>query len=108
MTALSRRLPSRQRFLMALVVISIGACALPLAGQQTKSPDAPNTDLIRPGDWLRIHVPDALPQAPINDLYQVEASGKVALGPEYGRVRIEGKTLEQAEKVLSDYLAKML
>jgi hypothetical protein len=93
---------------MALIVIAIGACALPLAGQQTKSPDAPDADLIKPGDWLRIEVVGALPNAPIEGPYQVEASGKIALGSEYGRVQVNGKTLEQAEEVVLDHLARSL
>lgn len=106
MTALFQRLPSGRRFLMVLVVIAIGAGALPLAGQQTKSADAP--DLIKPGDWLHIEVVGTLPDAPIDGLYQVEASGKVALGPQNGRVKVVGKTLEEAEEVLLEHLARSL
>jgi hypothetical protein len=108
MTALFQRLPSDRRFLMALVAIAMGAGALPLAGQQTRSPDAPDAELIKPGDWLRIQVIGTLPSAPIQGPYRVEASGKVALGPEYGRVQVNGQTLEGAEEVLLEHLARSL
>jgi protein involved in polysaccharide export with SLBB domain len=108
MTAPFQRLVSGQRSLLWLVIIAIGACALPLAGQQPKLPEVSITDLIRPGDWLSIQVVGTLPDAPIKGPYQVEASGKVALGPEYGRVQFNGKTLEQAETILSEHLARLL
>lgn len=107
MTTLWQRLLNGRRFLIAPVAIAIGVCA-PLAGQQAKSPEASNTDLIRPGEWLRIQVVGTLPDAPIEDLHQVEASGKVALGPHYGRVHINGMTLEDAEVKVTAYLAKSL
>jgi hypothetical protein len=81
---------------------------LPLAGQQSKPPDAPATDLIKPGDWLHIEVIGTFPDAPIEGLYQVEANGKVALGPHYGRVQINGKTLEQAEEIVLEFLGRSL
>lgn len=108
MTALLHRLPSGWRFLMVLVLIVIGACALPLAGQQIEPPPAGNPDLIKPGDWLQIQVVGTLPQAPIEGRYQVEASGKLALGPHYGRVRDHGETGEQAEAIVSAPLARLL
>jgi RNA polymerase sigma factor (sigma-70 family) len=74
------------------------------------SEDADKEDRIRPGDLLRIRteITRTLPDNPINSVYQVEASGKVALGPGYGRVIIKGLTLEEAEEVIYKHLAKMI
>ena len=68
------------------------------------SPSAEKTDVIRAGDRVWIDVRDALPNLPIHGPYQVEASGKVALGSVYGRIKIGGETLEQAEKTITRYL----
>ena len=73
------------------------------------APAAPDKDdRIRPGDLLDIRVPDTLPNAPIQAVFQVEASGKVALGAPYGRVEVKGLTLEEAEAVIRKHLAKAL
>lgn len=104
MTALLQRVPSGWRFFVVLALIVIGACAVPLAGQQIEPPPA-NRDLVKPGDWLKIQVDGTLPQAPIEGPYQVEASGKLPLGLHYGRVRVHGETLEQAEAIVLEHLA---
>lgn len=108
MATLLRSFSRGRRCMVPLFVIAIGAWGLALAGQEAKSPDATKPDVIRPGDWLSIEAVGTLPDAPIQDVYHVEASGKVPLGPAYGRVQIEGKTLEQAEKVVADHLAQLL
>ena len=41
-------------------------------------------------------------------MYQVEKSGKVALGPMYGRVQVNGLTLEKAEAAARDHLKTVL
>lgn len=63
---------------------------------------------IAPGDVLAISVRPALANAPIADDYLVEPNGSVALGPMYGRVKVAGLTLEDAEKALTDHLQKQL
>jgi RNA polymerase sigma factor (sigma-70 family) len=65
-------------------------------------------DLVKPRDLLNIHVTGTLPDAPIRGVYQVEASGKVALGVPYGRVVVGGLTLERAEVAIAKHLASFL
>jgi hypothetical protein len=57
---------------------------------------------------LDIRVPGAVPTEPVNGTYTVEPSGKVPLGPRYGRVSLAGLTLEEAEEALRQHLAKIL
>ncbi len=66
---------------------------------------------IRPGDRLQIHV---LGTQNTNDhaldiwgLFCVEPSGKVSLGPIYGRVAVSGLTLEEAETRVQKHLDKL-
>ncbi len=63
---------------------------------------------IQPLEFVKIHVRDALPDFPITGDYIVDPSGVVALGTLYGRLKISGLTLEEAEtkirERLSDYL----
>jgi len=63
---------------------------------------------IKVGDRLYIRVPDALPNNPIQGGYRVEPSGKVPLGPSYGRVAVSGLTPEEAEAKIRDHLARLL
>jgi len=66
-------------------------------------------DRIKPGDRLRVHIPDGLPDEPKTGVYLVEPSGKIALSPVYGgRVSVGGFTLEEAETVLEDHLRKVV
>ncbi len=77
---------------------------------ENKAPAPTKTDegdRIRPGDFLNIRVGNALRGNPIGSVFQVEASGKVALGPGYGRVNIKGLTLEEAEAKILEHLAKI-
>jgi protein involved in polysaccharide export with SLBB domain len=67
-----------------------------------------NIARIRAGDRLYLHVIDALPGNPIKGVYQVEPSGKLPLGPVYGRVEVTGLTPEEAEKKVRDHLAAIL
>jgi RNA polymerase sigma factor (sigma-70 family) len=61
---------------------------------------------IRPGDDLFIHALDVLVGDPLQGVFRVEESGKVALGPYYGRVLVQGLTVEEAEAAVRDHLAK--
>jgi RNA polymerase sigma factor (sigma-70 family) len=65
-------------------------------------------DLIRVGDRLRIQADNTLPTAPVAGVFRVEPAGTVSLGTAYGRVRIAGQTLEEAERTVSDHLRKVL
>ena len=63
---------------------------------------------IQGGDILAISVNDVLPDSPIRGLYRVEASGKVALGTPYGRVRVGGLDIEEAEHAITTFLREMV
>ena len=69
-------------------------------------PTAPYT--ISPGALLSINVMGTLLDAPIHDIYTVEPTGTVALGPGYGRVDVKGLTLEAAEKAIQKKLKEVL
>ncbi|HVC99489.1 MAG TPA: M56 family metallopeptidase [Pirellulales bacterium] len=69
---------------------------------------APAEDRIATGDLLKIQVLNTLPGHPIEGVYKVEASGKVALGPKYKRVVVVGVTLEEAEEITTEYLRTIL
>lgn len=81
------------------------------AGRVTKwrsgePPKAPYR--IRPNDLVRIHVLNTLLDQPIDGDFLVEPSGKVPLGPVYGRVKVEGLTVEDAEPVIEKHLKEVL
>jgi hypothetical protein len=68
----------------------------------------PAEDRIKPGDRLTVRVRNALETSPIDGPFEVEASGKLPLGPPYGRVKIDGLRLEEAEEVVLKHLKQML
>jgi hypothetical protein len=79
------------------------------AAKETAAPrPAEKPDLIQPGDRLHIHATPALPENPIRGVFRVERSGKVALGPDYGRVEVKGLTLEEAEVAIQKHLARII
>jgi polysaccharide export outer membrane protein len=59
---------------------------------------------INPLDVLGIQVIEALPMAPIASLYPVDPDGTVNLGYSYGKIRVEGMTLDQAKTAIYEYL----
>src|SRR3990170_4058083 len=59
-------------------------------------------------DVILIRVIGAFPEQPIDDTYSVDIDGTVNLGPTYGRIRILGLTIEEAEEEIRDQLAKIL
>jgi protein involved in polysaccharide export with SLBB domain/protocatechuate 3,4-dioxygenase beta subunit len=69
-------------------------------------PKAPYT--INKGNWLFICVSGTMIDSPILGFYQVESEGTVALGPVYGRARVEGLTLEGAERAIEKKLTEVL
>jgi RNA polymerase sigma factor (sigma-70 family) len=83
--------------------------ARPIPGRAEAAPLPPNQpDRIQAGDLLSIQATGTPPDAPIQGIFQVEASGKVALGSFYGRVGIKGLTLEEAEAVIQQHLGAIL
>jgi protein involved in polysaccharide export with SLBB domain len=59
-------------------------------------------------DVILIRVIGAFPEQPIDNTYSIDADGTVNLGPTYGRVRVLGATIEEAEDLIRDQLAKVL
>jgi beta-lactamase regulating signal transducer with metallopeptidase domain/protein involved in polysaccharide export with SLBB domain len=65
-------------------------------------------NVIQAFDLLQIRVVGTMLDQPIDGFYLVEPSGKVALGPAYGRVKVKGLTWEQAEKQIVEHLKDVL
>jgi len=59
-------------------------------------------------DVLLIRTIGEFPEQPISDTYSVDLDGTVNLGPTYGRVRVVGLTIEEAEDEIRDQLSKIL
>lgn len=63
--------------------------------------------LLRPGDSINIEAIGVLPDKPIDGPYTIEAAGgTVALGATYGRVKIAGMTVIEAEQAILRELKK--
>src|SRR5262249_38502403 len=84
----------------------VAFAALPCASRGQGATD--KEDRIQPGDRLNIHATNTLPGGPIQGVFRVEPSGKVALGPHYGRLQIKGQTLEEAEAAIHKHLQHFL
>jgi RNA polymerase sigma factor (sigma-70 family) len=65
-------------------------------------------DVIEAGDRLFIEVAGTPPEAPIKGVFRVEAGNTIALGAFYGRIRVKGATLSEAEDAIRVNLAKIL
>jgi protein involved in polysaccharide export with SLBB domain len=63
---------------------------------------------IRPGDLLLVNVLGTILDQPIDGIYKVEPTGTVPMGPAYGRAKVEGMTLEEAEKAIQKKLSEVL
>ena len=63
---------------------------------------------VQPFDALIVRVTGAFPDQPIDDAYNVDADGSVNLGPTYGRIKVVGETIEEAEEKIRTELAKIL
>jgi protein involved in polysaccharide export with SLBB domain len=74
--------------------------------RETAMPKSPYT--IKPGDLLFIDAIGTLINQPIQEVCFVEPAGTIALGPAYGRVKIEGLTLEEAERAIKKKLQAVL
>jgi serine/threonine protein kinase/protein involved in polysaccharide export with SLBB domain len=66
--------------------------------QEVEPPKPPYT--VNPGDLLFIDAVGVLPAQPIQATFLVEPEGTVALGPAYGRVKLQGLTLEAAQQAI--------
>ncbi len=77
----------------------------------------PASDTLRAGDELVVRVGNTLPIDPAGDpvlnefkyisgSFLVQSSGEVDLGPQYGKVKVEGMTLNEATKAIEDHLKK--
>jgi polysaccharide export outer membrane protein len=59
---------------------------------------------IQPLDVLGIQVVDALPGAPIAALYPVDPDGTINLGYSYGKLRVDGLTVDEARTAIFNFL----
>jgi protein involved in polysaccharide export with SLBB domain len=80
----------------------------PRGTTKAPAPTAEKTDRIQPGDRLHIDTVDLLPNVPLKGVFRVEPSGKVALGPVYGRVVVARMTLDEAEAAIRKRLAELV
>ncbi len=62
--------------------------------------------ILQPGDQITIEAIGVLPDKPIEGTYLIEPSGTVPLGAAYGRVKIAGMTVIDAEKAILKELTK--
>ena len=63
---------------------------------------------VEPLDVLEIAAVRTLRDQPIADRYSVDPSGMIDLGPSYGKVKVSGMTLDEAEAVIDRHLRKVL
>jgi hypothetical protein len=63
---------------------------------------------LQPGDHIRIEVVGAFPDKPIDGDFTVEPMGTVALGATYGRAKVVGLSVLDAEKAIIDHLKRIL
>jgi polysaccharide export outer membrane protein len=63
---------------------------------------------LRATDALNIRVLNTLDEAPINGIYAIDLEGYVDFGPPYGKVELRGRTVEEANKVVFDFLKQTL
>ena len=66
------------------------------------------TSTLAAGDSVKVVVTGAYPDQPIDNSYTIESMGTLALGPTYGRVKVAGLTLLEAEEAVKKQLSTML
>lgn len=59
-------------------------------------------------DALLVRVSGAFPDRPIDDAYSVDSDGSINLGPTYGRIKVTGLTIEEAEDEVRRHLQQIL
>jgi RNA polymerase sigma factor (sigma-70 family) len=102
---LQRQIDEMTRMQMQTELVDIVATSSqlkPAAGAQsiTSSPAgtrAPADYVLRPDDFLLIRAKGALSDGPIENSFRVDTMGTVALGPQYGSVKVEGLNVGQAQ-----------
>jgi len=63
---------------------------------------------LEPLDIVQIESENVLPDYPITGEYQIDASGRVNLGSQYGKATISGLTIDEAETAIQDKLLELL
>ena len=63
---------------------------------------------IEPLDVLEVFAVRTFRDQPIADQYSVDPGGKIDLGPSYGKIKVSGLTLEEAETVIDRHLRRIL
>ncbi len=64
---------------------------------------------LQSGQQIKIHASGTMNDEPINGMFTIEPqTGSVALGPSYGRVKVEGLELLEAEEAILHHLEAML
>ncbi len=69
-------------------------------------PKPPHT--IEPFDGLLIRAAGALVDQPISDAFSVDPEGTVDLGPSYGKVKVSGLTIDEAQDAIRKKLVEIL
>lgn len=64
--------------------------------------------LVEPFDGLLIRVVNALPDQPVADIFAVSPEGTVDLGPSYGKIKVVGMRIDDAQASIRKELAKVL
>jgi RNA polymerase sigma factor (sigma-70 family) len=78
-----------------------------VAARQDAAPVAVRVDEpLKPGDTVRVEIANADIDAPVKTDFVIESTGTVALGPQYGRINIEGKSVLDAERAIKEELSK--
>ena len=77
-------------------------------GKSTYATSSSEVNRVVTGDELMVRVEGEFPDQPMDDVYRVQPSGALPLGPTYGRVQVAGMTVEEAEAALVDHLAKLV
>lgn len=123
-TPLSRRRAAAVGLTVLAAALALGSVrvravetATPLADEPAKpQPAAPAKPeekpaaefRVQPFHVLRIRATQSFPAWPIGCTYLVEPSGRVDLGPAYGKVALGGQTLEEAGATVEAHLKKRL
>jgi beta-lactamase regulating signal transducer with metallopeptidase domain/protein involved in polysaccharide export with SLBB domain len=82
-----------------------------MAGKATEwkyGPPPTASYTVSPGDLLLVRVLGTIIDQPIDAIYKVEPTGTVALGPAYGRAKVQGLTVEEATKAIQKKLSEVL
>jgi protein involved in polysaccharide export with SLBB domain/beta-lactamase regulating signal transducer with metallopeptidase domain len=73
-----------------------------------KAKGEPQPRRIKSGDIFNIEVDGTPDDHPVKPVVSVDADGRVALGAHYGKVNIKGKTVDEAEAAIREFLLKTL